>query len=362
MSFARPSTPTLIERAIADIENRLPGADARLRRSNLNALARVNAGAAHGLYGHLDWLARQILPDTAEAEILERHAAIWLTTGRVPASYASGRATITGSSGVTIPDGTLYKRADGASYATSAEAVITGGVATVSLIATQLGQAGNADAGIALRLDSPIAGVDASATVTTAAITGGADAETDDSLRARLLERIKEPPMGGAKHDYIAWALEVPGVTRAWCYPEEMGDGTVTVRFVRDNDASLIPDEAEIAAVQAHIDAVRPVTSHLYVVAPIPVPIHFEVQLVPETLAVKAAVEAELRDLLAREAVPEGGAGEGKILVSHIREAISIASGEYDHNLAFPITSVVLGLGQMAVFGSLTFVKPALVL
>ena len=76
MSFERPDLPTLIERAIADIESRLTGADARLRRSNLNVLARVHSGAAHGLYGYLDWLAKQILPDSADAEFLERHARI----------------------------------------------------------------------------------------------------------------------------------------------------------------------------------------------------------------------------------------------------------------------------------------------
>ena len=33
MPFNRPDLPTLIDRAVADLESRLPGADARLRRS-----------------------------------------------------------------------------------------------------------------------------------------------------------------------------------------------------------------------------------------------------------------------------------------------------------------------------------------
>jgi uncharacterized phage protein gp47/JayE len=135
-----------------------------------------------------------------------------------------------------------------------------------------------------------------------------------------------------------------------------MGDGTVTVRVVRDNDASLIPDAAELAAVWAHIEAVRPVTGHLYVVAPIAAPVGFVIAgLTPASAAVKAAVEAGLRDLLAREAVPEGGYGEGRILVSHIREAISLAAGEYDHVLMSPPGNVTLTVGQMAVFGGITW-------
>jgi hypothetical protein len=41
MAFETPDLRTLITRAEADIEGELPGATARLRRSNLNVLART---------------------------------------------------------------------------------------------------------------------------------------------------------------------------------------------------------------------------------------------------------------------------------------------------------------------------------
>lgn len=355
MPFNRPALPTLIDRAEADIESRLPGADARLRRSNLNVLARVHAGAVHGLYGYLDWIARQILVDKADTEFLERHATIWLPAGRLPAAYAAGKVTVTGASGAVIPSGTVFKRADGAMYSSSAEATIVAGTALVAVVANVAGQVGNGVAGITLNLDSPIAGVNAAAVVTVGALTGGAEIESDSSLRARVLARIQQPPHGGAKHDYIAWAKEVPGVTRAWCYPLEMGDGTVTVRFVRDNDASLIPDANEVAAVQAYIEAVRPVAGELFVVAPVAVPVNFTISITPATASVKAAVEASLRDLLIREAKPEGGAGEGVILRTHISEAISLAAGETDHVLIVPAANITPSIGQMATFGAITW-------
>lgn len=355
MPFSRPDLPTLIDRAIADIESRLPGADARLRRSNLNVLARVHAGAIHGLYGYLDWIAKQILVDTADAEILERHATIWLPSGRLPASYAVGQVTASGTDGTAIPAGTVFKRADGATYTSTAEATIASGQALVTVIADEAGQAGNGDAGLALNLDSPIAGINAATTVTAGALTGGADIEDDDSLRARVLARIQQTQHGGAKHDYIAWAKEVSGVTRAWCYPLEMGDGTVTVRFVRDDDASPIPDVAEVAAVQSYIEALAPVGMQVFVVAPVAAPIAFNIHSTPATVAVKAAIEASLRDLLIREAEPEGGNGEGKVLLSHIREAISLAAGETDNVLVAPVADVTPTLGQMATFGAITW-------
>lgn len=349
MPFSRPDLPTLIQRAEADIETRLPGADARLRRSNLNVLARVHSGATHGLYGYLEWLSRQIIVDTADGDWLERHAAIW-GVARKAASPAVGNITVTGTNGAIIPAGSTLVRSDGAQYTTDAEAVISGGTATIAVTAVEAGQAGNAAAASTLNLDTPISGVSATATVDAGGLTGGADIETDDGLRARLLARIQAPPHGGAAHDYVAWALEVPGVTRAWVYPGELGLGTVTVRFVRDDDASPIPDAGEVAAVQAHIDALRPVTAQVTVAAPVAVPLGFTIDLAPDTAAIRAAVEAELRDLLRREAEP--GA---TILISHIREAISLAAGEHDHILVAPAANVTHAVGEMATFGTITW-------
>ncbi|MDR1276375.1 MAG: baseplate J/gp47 family protein [Candidatus Accumulibacter sp.] len=355
MPFNRPTLKTLIDRAISEINARLPGADARLAMSNLNVLAHVSGAGAHGLYGFIEWLSKQIIIDTAETEYIERWASVWGLI-RLPASPATGRATFTGAVGATIPAGTELSRNDGAIYRTVEGVTLSSGVAEIALVAALAGAEGNLSGTAEFSLVDPIQNADSKALVTPAGLTGGADIESDESLRARLLARIQQPPYGGAAHDYIAWTLEVPGVTRAWCYPEEMGSGTVTVRFVRDNDAYLIPDPGEAAAVQAYIDARRPVTAHLYVVAPIPVPVDFEVSVSPDTPSVRAAVEAELRDCLIREAVPEGGAGEGRIRVSHLREAISLASGETDHVLHSPDADLALTLGQMAVFGSISWI------
>ena len=356
MPYERPDLSTLIERAIADIESRLTGADSRLRRSNLNVMSRVHAGGMHGLYGYLSWIAKQILPDECDEDMLVRHANIWIKNGRNSAAYAVGQVIATGKDGSVIEVDTLWKRADGTMYATEAETTIAGGQAWVTVVAVEEGQAGNAVAGVSLILDSPIDGVNASATVTDGALTGGADIESVDSLRARLLARIKEPPQGGSKADYVTWATEVPGVTRAWCYPEEMGDGTVTVRFVRDDDASLIPDANEVAAVKAYIDDLRPVASDLFVVAPIADPINPQIQLTPSTVETRSAVQASLADMLLREAVPEGGTGEGRILLSHLREAISLATGETDHVLVSPTVNITPALGHMVTLGTIEWV------
>lgn len=348
MPFSRPTLQELINRTGADAVARL-GLEDLLRRDDMQVLTRVLSGAAHSLHGHVAWLAEQVIIDTAEAEYLERWANIW-GVERKPAAAAVGNVTLTGTNGVVIPAGSALVRTDGVEYTTNAEVTISGGTATVAVTASQAGAAGNALAGITLNLVSPISGVNSQATVAAGGLVSGADTETDDALRARLLARIQAPPHGGAKADYIAWALEVAGVTRAWVYPGELGLGTVTVRFVRDDDASIIPDAVEVQSVQDHINALRPVTSAVTVVAPIAAPLNLTIALTPNTSTVQAAVLVEIKDLLRRAAEPGG-----TILISHLREAISLAAGETNHVLTVPSADVAHTVGQIATMGIITW-------
>lgn len=351
MPFDRPTLADLIRTHEADAESRLGGAGADLRRTALGVLARVHSGALHGLYGYAAWIARQILPDTAESELLDRHAAIW-GLARKAAGPATGAVTLSGADGSIIPAGTMLRRADGADYATDAEATVAGDTADAAVTALSPGAAGNADAGVALALISPVSGVLSRATVAAGGLTGGADIETDDALRARVLARIQQPPHGGAGFDYVTWALEVAGVTRAWVYPGEMGLGTVTVRIMTD-DATPdgIPGAATVQAVADHVAERRPVTAEVFVAAPLAVPLDLEISsLVPATSAVRAAIAAEIADLIRREAEPGG-----TILISHVREAISIAAGEHDHVLVSPDANVTRATGEIAVTGTITW-------
>jgi uncharacterized phage protein gp47/JayE len=339
--FERPTLRTLVERTLADTLSRLTESE-QLLRSDARVYARVLAGASHELHGHLQWIAQQVIYDTADAEFLERWASLWAIL-RKPAEFASGSVTATGAG--TLLVGTLYRRADGAEFTVTASTVVPGDVQVQALVA---GAAGNTAAGTQLSLMTPVAGVNTVATVVS--LVNGSDVEDDASLRARFLSRIRKPPNGGSDNDYVQWALEVPGVTRAWVFPQELGPGTVTVRFVRDGDLSIIPDAGEVAAVLAHIESVRPVTAQVYVFAPVAVPLNFTIQLTPDMPEVRAAVTASLADLIQRESEP--GA---TTLLSHIREAISTAAGEADHVLTVPAANVVHTSAQMATMGVITW-------
>lgn len=351
MPFSRPALQDLIDRAIADVSSRLPGTDARVRRSNLNVLSRVHAGAMHELYGELDWVSRQILPDTCDDDILLRWANAFLPVPQKAATFAVGQARFNGTNGSIIPAGTVLQRGDGAEYTVDADMAIAAGTATVNVTAVVAGLAGNAISGTSLSLVLPIAGVGAGGTVAAAGLANGVDIESPASVRARLLARLRQPPQAGAAFDYVNWALEVSGVTRAWCFPKYYGNRTVGLCFVTDGAAGgLIPAPATVAAVQAHIDALRPVTTDVTVFAPVADALNFTIALTPNTLAVQAAVQAELADLISREAIPGG-----TLLLSHIRQAISVAAGEADHVLSAPAANVVSAAGHIATMGAITW-------
>lgn len=348
MTFVRPTLTALIDRILGDQDTALPGADSRLRRSVLGVLGRAQAGAAHGLHGHLDWIARQVLPDTADADQLDRHAAIWGVT-RKAASVAAGVMTVAGTEGAIVPAETILQRLDGQRYRTIADAGILGGFGNLSVDAIEAGPLANAAIGIPLTFVSPVSGVQAVA-VAVLGLAGGAAGEEDAALRARLLQRIRTPPRGGAASDWTSWALEVPGVTRAWSYPNWTGPGTVGLTFVFDGRANILPGAAELATMAAYIDARRPVCATPVIFASAPFIVDLLISAQPISAEVRAAIVAELVDLFAREAEPGG-----TIRRSHLDEAVSAAAGETDHTILAPVGSVVSPPGALPTLGQVTW-------
>ena len=349
MPFSRPTLDEIIRRNLADAASRLTGTVGTvLRRSVLGVIMRILSGASHLLHGHIDWVSKQIIPDTAESEYLERWANVW-GIYRLGGDQSSGTITVSGTSGSQATAGSILQRADGIQYAIDSTVTIPlGGSITANVTAVSAGSIADSDNSVSLSFTSPLSGINTTAAVI--AISGGADVESDDALRERLLARIGNPPQGGSATDYEQWALAVAGVTRAWVAPLEMGPGTVTVRFVRDSDASIYPDAGEVADVQAYIDARRPVTADVYVVAPIDAPLAMTIQLLPNNATVQAAVTAELQDLIYRDAQPGG-----TLLLSRINEAISTATGESDHILITPAANVVSAAGELVSLGTITW-------
>jgi uncharacterized phage protein gp47/JayE len=372
MPFLRPSLTQLRNQAVQDITTSgVPGLTGLLRNAVLRVLAWCMAGLAYGVYGYADWIARMGVPFTATDEFLHAWAAL---VGIVPkdATAATGTAQFTGLPDRLLPSGAALTRQDGVPYETTADGQVDlAGFVTVPILALEVGAHTNAEPETAISIASPIAGINSGGIILGPAA-GGADQETDDELRSRMLARYRAPPHGGAAHDYIAWALEVPGVTRAWVTPLGLGAGTVLVHPMFDDARAAHdgfpqgtdgvagderrgpPATGDQRTVADHIWPVQPVTAFVWVVGPQPYPIDVTLyELDPNTADVRALIRDALVDLLLVI-----GEVAGTVYPSQINQAI-LATGEVRHfTLAAPQAALTAPAGALPVLGDLTIPIP----
>ncbi len=249
--YAIPTFEEIRAAYLRDILNLLP--DAAVDPDSDHFIrATATSSAVDGLYHHQLWIARQILPDTADSEYLERHAALRGIT-RKPAVAAVGQLVVSGAPGAVIPAGEVVRHTlTELAFFTTAQAMIDPqGQAGVAVTAATAGAMPAFVGEPVLFVQAP-AGVQGQALLT---LSGGVPAETDVELLARLLDYMRNPPGGGNVADYRRWALAVPGISRAWTIPARRGLGTVDVAVLGPQG----PASAEaVAAAQAVVDANRP--------------------------------------------------------------------------------------------------------
>lgn len=343
MAFSRPSLPELIGRIDNDLVSRLPDAQAVLAQRMTRVLATGQAALAHGLYGYLQWQERQLFPETCDDDLLYLHS---VGVPRRNPSKNSGQVIFSGVDGAPIDSGTLLQYG-GIEYRTTADAVIQNDSILVDVEALAAGKAGALIEGVQLSLISPVAGINSKAKVATGGITGGSDLEEIEDWRDRIMQRRARIPRGGAEGDWAEWAREVPGVTRVWEDPMGNGPGTVVLRIMADDapDGPL-PSQQLLEDVFAHIDKLRNVTAHLYVIAPTPAYFKPRARVTPDNSATRAAVAANLEKIVLRDGAP------GKpLLISAIRTAFGTASGLTDYTLEWPTENVPHGHGVLPLWG-----------
>lgn len=358
MSYEVPSSQTLAERAGQSIRMALPGSDTTLRVNNLSVVAKAWGLLLHEVHLRLRWIYRQIFVGTADGAHLDQHAAD-NGLARLAAARATGSVTVAGAASTVYPAGLRYLVGGQAFVTMAAVTADPAGNATLPVRAELPGAAGNLPAGTVLQFAE--AGINPAlpptALVAAGGTGGGADREADDLLRERILEKRRNPPQGGSVPDYQRFAREVPGVTRAWAAQMLNAPGSVVVWFLFTGRPNGIPIAADVAAVQAHLEAKRRVAVAVVAAAPVPVAVNITIGgLAPDTSAVRAAIAASLAATFARRAQP-GRPSESVVFSrSWIVEAIAAAAGEASHELVAPATSPVLTSGQYPVLGTIAYV------
>ncbi len=217
---------------------------------------------------------------TTSGAYLDYHATeVGLT--RLNAVKSKGTITITGANDTIIPKGSKFGNeveigVSPIEFETDAQVTISGGTASPAVTAVVVGIDSNVIASTITRQITIISGVTTVDNV--AATTGGADAETDDELKARILRRVRQPSHGGNVGDYELWAAQASeDVGKIGIAPLGSGAGTVDVYILqRDNtiapaalilivqnfikpavgDISLAPIGADVTVASATLDTV----------------------------------------------------------------------------------------------------------
>lgn len=366
MPFPLPTPAELTRRLEARMERALqaarpdvaPAAIARAVRTPRGMIAILLRTVAMALYEnhlHLRWWGDQYFPDTAEVQLLERHAAIW-GIARRPATKAIGRATVTGAAGTAIPAGLVLRGSGQTLYTVAAAVTLDGaGTATLDLVAAEAGSAGNAAADLPLSFVTLVSGLDPqTAIVDPEGLAGGAEVESDASLQARVLAKIREPAHGGASFDYPVWIQNVFPAVQVRTLPNWVGPGSVGVVVAMGSAAApRAPTTAELDAMAAHLAVERPVTAEVIMLAVELLPVPMTLVVAPYEAAVRNAVQAAVSAYFAREA----RIGD-TLYRSRISEAISAASGEYRHEMTVPAANVAASSTQLPVPGVITWAAP----
>lgn len=94
----------------------------------------------------------------------------------------------------------------------------------------------------------------------------GTDIEDDEHLRARYLQKVREPATSGNIYHYRLWAMEVENIGAAKIFPLWNGNGTVKVMVVNSDMKSA--DTLLINKVKTHIEDVRPIGATVTVITP----------------------------------------------------------------------------------------------
>lgn len=217
MALPIPTTEQQAETNLTNIEVALNQTTPANDESFNRIIAGLEAGQYTTLYKFGVERAKQCLAITATREDLEDLARNY---GIEPKGAVAAVLTYTlpAVTGTVIPVSTDFVGdVNEVRYRHAAPVTAVADVATITGTAQTPGVAGNLQIADTLTIGNPIGGAESTATVT-AIETTGAEAETQEALRIRVLDEIRTEGGGGDAADYRKWAQETPGVKRSYPY------------------------------------------------------------------------------------------------------------------------------------------------
>lgn len=275
MSLQTPTTQEISDNIIAQLEATLNQTIPLLPKSFLRVLSKALAAVFILLYKYGGFTFLQIFVSTAaieETEINGIQVSPLIAWGRligvgdpVAATNAELLINITVDNQVgVLPSGSQLINADnGVTYITIGDVLLDSTVvqATIRAVSDQAGGGGagaigNLEPGDIVSFANPLANVSRDAVVDSQIVTG-ANAETTEAYRQRVIDRFQKRPQGGAYADYEIWGEEVAGIINIYPYTGvDPGEVDVYAEATPESsgDPDGIPTAAQLAAVFESIE------------------------------------------------------------------------------------------------------------
>lgn len=252
-----PTTEEINNRIVSDIESSIGQSTPLLYKAFNRVIAFALSGVFTILYKFGQWAIKQIFTITQDEDSLELKGDQYDIPRKV-STAATLTADFIGDNGTIIPAGKQFRGdSNGFLYSLQTIEEIAAGTASGDVLCLTAGIAGNLTNGSTITILQPISGLDNQATIS-ATVTEAEDQEEIEDYRGRISEREKTPPQGGSLVDYILWAKEVAGITRAFAWGHRevsaISPGYISVYPLNDDEASRIPSSAKLTEVQEYID------------------------------------------------------------------------------------------------------------
>jgi len=198
-----------------------------LPKSFIRVIATIFAGVYITLYKQIGWLFLQLFPETAywgEVVILGmivRPLVKWgvligVGEPRRGSQWKGNiKVTVTHAGAPLIAGTQLKSEITGKLYITEETITLENETELVPVICADNGTAGNLETGDALSFVSPLGTVNRVAVVSDV-LAYAIEDETETEYRARVVNRFRSPPLGGALSDYRRWSSDVAGVLNTY--------------------------------------------------------------------------------------------------------------------------------------------------
>lgn len=397
MSLDTPTTKEISDNIVSQLQASFNQTIPLLPKSFIRVLSKALAGVFIILYKYGGFIFLQMFVQTASAKdttilgVTVNPLTFWGRLIGIGDPVAATNAELTIDITVETQTGfiasgvQLLSTLNGVTYITLGSTALDAATvsATVKAVSDQAGGGGagaigNLDNGSILSFANPLPNVARDAVVTGETVTG-ANGESTDAYRQRIIDKFQKRPQGGAYSDYVVWGSEVAGIINIYPYTSAnygQVDVYVEATVASSGSADGIPTTAQLEAVldsinydQNGLASRRPAgaLANTYAITRTAFTVEVNGLTVENEAQVEADITAGLEEyFLAREPYiiglsipPRRDRITNSGVSGVVDDIVSAAGGEFSNvvleEAATPFTERTLGEGEKAKASAVTY-------